>query len=109
MDIKSLPLPVTRALRKLGSDINEARRRRRIPGKILAQRASMSRTTLVKVEKGDPTVAFGNVATVLYLLGLTDRLAVLADPGADSLGLQMATEHLPQRVRLPGGKRKKKV
>jgi hypothetical protein len=47
-----LPLPVRHALRKLGRDIRDARRRRRIPAAIAAQRASISRTTLVKIEKG---------------------------------------------------------
>jgi hypothetical protein len=54
-----LPLPVRPALRKLGRDIRDARRRRRIPAAIAAQRASIGRTTLVKLEKGDPGVAIG--------------------------------------------------
>jgi len=51
------PIPVRRALRKLGQDIRDARRRRRIPMEIMAERASISRTTLTKVEKGDPGVS----------------------------------------------------
>jgi DNA-binding XRE family transcriptional regulator len=46
-------------LRKLGRDIRRARQRRRIPVAIAAERASISRTTLVKLEKGDPGVAMG--------------------------------------------------
>jgi DNA-binding XRE family transcriptional regulator len=53
------PSPVRRALRKLGSDIRDARRRRRIPVAIMAERASISRTTLNKVEKGDEGVSMG--------------------------------------------------
>ena len=52
--VSRTPAPVARALRKLGHDIRDARRRRRIPVAILAQRASISRMTLNKVEKGDP-------------------------------------------------------
>ena len=70
-----LPIPVKNALRKLGRDIRDARRRRRIPAAIAAQRASISRTTLVKVEKGDPGVAIGIYATVLFVLGMTDHCA----------------------------------
>ena len=51
------PVPVTRTLRKLGHDIRDARRRRRIPVAILAQRASISRMTLNKVEKGKAGVS----------------------------------------------------
>jgi hypothetical protein len=94
-----LPIPVARALRKLGADIKDARRRRRIPAAIAAARASISRTTLVKIEKGDPGVAMGNYATVLFVMGMTDRLADLADPRSDAVGLQLEEEHLPQRIR----------
>lgn len=94
-----LPIPVTRALRKLGHDIRDARRRRRIPVAITAQRASISRTTLVKIEKGNPGVAIGSYATVLFVMGMTDRLADLADPKNDAVGLQLEEERLPQRVR----------
>lgn len=98
-----LPLPVRRALRKLGHDLRDARRRRRIPLAIAAERASISRTTLIKIEKGDPGVAFGLYATVLFVMGLTDRLADLVDPRSDTIGLQLEEERLPQRIRIPRG------
>lgn len=47
----TLPIPVKRTLRKLGHHIRDARRRRRIPAAIAAERASISRATLVKVER----------------------------------------------------------
>ena len=95
-----LPIPVRRALRKLGRDIRDARRRRRIPVDIAAERASISRTTLLKLEKGEPGVAMGIYATVLFVLGLADRLADIADPKNDSIGLQLEEEHLPKRIRI---------
>jgi hypothetical protein len=95
----TLPLPVVRALRKLGQDIRDARRRRRIPVAIAAQRASISKTTWLKVEKGDPGVLAGTYVTVLFVLGLVDRVAQLADPGADTVGLRLEAEQLPQRIR----------
>src|SRR5271165_4040557 len=95
------PIPVTRALRKLGHDIRDARRRRRIPVAIMAERASISRTTLSKVEKGDPGVSAGTYATVLFTLGMAERLADVADPRHDSIGRELEEEHLPKRIRLP--------
>lgn len=95
-----LPLPVRRALRKLGHDLRDARRRRRIPLAIAAERASISRTTLIKIEKGDPGVALGLYATVLFVMGLTDHLADLVDPKTDGVGLQLEEERLPQRIRI---------
>lgn len=95
------PVPVLRTLRKLGKDIRDARRRRRIPVAILAERASISRMTLNRIEKGDPAASLGNYATVLFALGMVDRLADVADPRHDSVGLELEEEHLPQRIRLP--------
>lgn len=97
----TLPIPAKRALRKLGHDIRDARRRRRIPVAIAAERASISRTTLVKIEKGDPGVALGIYATVLFVMGMVERLADVADPRHDPIGLQLEEEHLPQRIRGP--------
>jgi DNA-binding XRE family transcriptional regulator len=94
------PMPVTRALRKLGHDMRDARRRRRIPASILAERASISRTTLHKVEQGDPGVSLGIYATVLFVLGMAGRLADLADPKHDAVGMELEEEHLPERIRL---------
>jgi hypothetical protein len=101
-----MPIPVTRVLHKLGHDIRDARRRRRIPVAILAERASISRMTLNKVEKGLPGVAMGAYATVLFVLGLADRIGALADPGTDKVGLKLEEEHLPQRIGRP---RKRKL
>src|SRR5664279_166842 len=89
-----LPLPATRALRKLGHDLRDARLRRRIPVSIVAQRASISRTTLLKIEHGYPGVAAGLYATVIFVLGMIDRLADLGDPRFDSVGAQLEADHL---------------
>jgi hypothetical protein len=96
-----MPLPVSRALRKLGHDLKDARRRRRIPMAIAAQRASISKPTLIKVERGDPGVSMGSYATVLFVIGMADRLADLVDAKNDPVGLQLEEEKLPQRIRGP--------
>jgi hypothetical protein len=95
-----IPIPVSRTLRKLGHDIRDARRRRRIPVAIMAERASISRMTLNKVEKGAPGVSLGTYATILFALGMADRLADVADPRHDTVGLELEAEHLPKRIRL---------
>lgn len=96
-----LPIPVKKVLSKLGKDIRTARIRRRIPMDLMAKRASISRTTLTKVEKGDSSVSFGTYATVLFILGLLSNLASLVDTTKDELGLQLEEENLPKRVRFP--------
>ena len=95
----TLPIPAARALRKLGHDIKDARRRRRIAIAIVAERASISKPTLLRIERGDHRVSIGSYATVLFVLGMTERLANLADARNDAVGLQLEEERLPQRIR----------
>ncbi len=96
-----VPIPVRRAMHKLGQDIRDARLRRRISTAVMAERASISRTTLNKVEKGDPGVALGNYANVLFVLGIAERLGELADVKTDTVGLELIDARLPQRIRKP--------
>ena len=98
--LATLPLPLVPCLEKLGADVRDARRRRRIPMALMAERAMISRATLHRIERGDPGVALGNYARVLFVLGLEERLRELADPGRDGLGLDLEAGRLPKRVRL---------
>jgi DNA-binding XRE family transcriptional regulator len=98
---RSLPIPVVRAVRKLGQDISAARRRRRIPTIILAERAGINRKTLIKIEKGHPGVLMAHYASVLFALGLVNRLADIADIAHDALGRDLDEETLPKRIRKP--------
>ena|SRR5579871_1204493 len=104
---KALPLPVRHALRKLGHDISIARRRRRMPTALLAERVMTTRPTLAKIERGEPGVAIGLYATALFVLGLVDRLGELASPASDRTGFALDEERLPQRIST--GRRKRKA
>ena len=73
---------------------------------IVTQRASISEPTLIRIERGDSKVAMGSYATVLFVLGMADRLADLVDSKNDPVGLQLEEENLPKRIR---GARKQKV
>lgn len=97
----SLPLPAAHALRKLGREFALARRRRRISTRDMADRLFVSRDTLWRLERGDPTVASGTLATAAFVLQFHDRLANLARPGDDALGLSLEEQRLPQRIRRP--------
>ena len=94
------PAAVRRVLHKLGADIHDARRRRRLPMAVVAERAFTSRSTLQRVEAGDATVSIGIYAAVLQALGLLDGLGEIADIAHDSLGQALASAELPKRVRL---------
>ena len=65
-------------LSQVGEQIKLARLRRRYTADLIAERAGISRTTLWKVEKGDPGVAFGVYAKVLSAIGLPNDIELLA-------------------------------
>ena len=95
----SIPLPVQRALCKLGRDLAIARRKRRISTSDMAARLFVSRDTLWRLEGGDPTVSLGTLATATFILQLHQRLASLAAPENDRLGLELDEGRVPRRIR----------
>lgn len=96
---KTLPVPVERALVKLGHDLALARRRRRLTQASMAERIQTSTATLRRLEHGDPQVAFGVVLRAFHVLGELDRLAQVLDSSVDEIGLTLMNEQVPQRVR----------
>jgi transcriptional regulator with XRE-family HTH domain len=95
-----LPLAVRRALRDLGANVRDARKRRQLTVALVAERAMISVVTALKVERGDPSASIGAYANVLFVLGLVERLGEIAGIGLDERGQQLAAEVLPQRVRI---------
>ncbi len=102
----TLPRAARQALIKLGGDIAVARKKRRISTVSMAERAFISRGTLSKLEKGDPSVSMGIYATVLSILGLIEELGQVADRSSDTLGLDIEEDRLPKKVQPRGRKRK---
>lgn len=96
-----LPPRLRQGISKLGADIAIARRKRSLTIEMMAERIGVHKNTYLKVEKGDPTVAFGIYAMTLFVLGLADTLIALADPGRDDTGLLLDAERLPKRIRVP--------
>jgi len=99
-----LPIPVLRILRKIGQDINNARRRRRITVSLMAERANLSRATVDKIQRGNPKVSMGGYTAVLFVLGMTDRLRDIAGASHDLTGLILEEERLQQRICMPRSK-----
>ena len=99
LKIRPFPLPATSALRKLGRELALARRKRGISTADMASRLFVSRDTLWRLERGDPSVSLGTLATATFILQLHDRLANLAAPATDSLALDLDEKRVPQRIR----------
>lgn len=95
----TLPLPVERALHKLGGDISLARRRRHISQASLAERMGASLSTVRRMEKGDARVPIHFFARALHVFGEIKALEHLLDTASDEIGLTLMDESLPRRVR----------
>ncbi len=83
-----------RELRFLGKRIRQARLRRELPQKLIAERASVSVQTLGRIESGEPGASIGAYAMVLQALGLLEGWGNLGD----SLGDELAEEQLRKRA-----------
>ncbi len=75
-------------LKTMGEQIKMARLRRRLSATLVAERAGISRSTLWKVENGNPSVAVGIYAAVLHALNNMDK-DLLKIAGDDELGRKL--------------------
>lgn len=98
--LKLLPSTERRSLQKLGRDIANARRKRRLTIAMMAERMGVAPNTYRGVERGDPTVAMGAYAMALFVLGFGGALGEVADVSRDEIGQQLDEERLPKRVRV---------
>lgn len=98
-----LPPRSRRAIAQLGKDLSLARRRRRIPQRLMAERMLVSVQTLQRLEAGDPTVGLAVLAGALHVLGLTDRLAGLVAPESDQAGIGEDLARLPRTTHAERG------
>ena len=99
METLPIPLPVERAIAKLGNDLSLARRRRHISQQSLAIRIGASLSTVKRMEQGDVRIPFHFVARALHAFGEIERLASLIDTAQDAIGLTLADQQLPKRIR----------
>ena len=71
---KPIVMPDTEEiLKQMGNQIRLARLRRDISVNLVCERAFVSRTTLWKVENGDPGVAIGIYAVILHAIDNMDK------------------------------------
>jgi transcriptional regulator with XRE-family HTH domain len=97
---KTLPMPsVRKILEELGENIKLARLRRKLSAEQVAERANISRPTLLSIEKGASGVAIGAYAQVLFVLGLEKDLLKLAVD--DALGRKLQDADMVVKERAP--------
>lgn len=65
-------------LLQMGENIKLARKRRKLTTTQVAERAAINRSTLVEIEKGNPSVSLGAYFNTLRVLGLQEDFLRLA-------------------------------
>ncbi|ENU21443.1 hypothetical protein F994_00010 [Acinetobacter bohemicus ANC 3994] len=90
---------VEELLQQVGQNIRTARIRRNLTILELANRVHVDERTISRLEKGDPSINFKNLVTVLMVFGLEDSVFDIAHPNADEVGRALELQKQPKRVR----------
>lgn len=77
---------VAEMLQHVGKNIKIAVSRRNITIQELANRVHVDERTISRLEKGDSSINFKNLVTVLITLGIDDSVLNLANPDDDEIG-----------------------
>ena len=67
----------------------------------MAERMLVSVQTLQRLEAGDPTIGLAVLASALFVLGMTARLATLVAPDSDQAGISEDLARLPKTTHAP--------
>lgn len=93
------PLPVRRALRDVGADVQAWRKLRGLTQAQLGDRAGVARQTVARLERGDGAVSLEIVLRLMNSLGVLGNVTQALDPYQSDVGRLRSDEQLPQRVR----------
>lgn len=96
---RSIPAPVRRAMRELAGNLTTWRKLRGLTQAQVAERAGVSRNTVVALERGDVAISTENLIRILRALGVLDRFARALDPYESDIGRLRSDQILPRRVR----------
>jgi transcriptional regulator with XRE-family HTH domain len=94
------PIAVANGQRRIGEDLATWRRLRRLTAAQVADRAGISRYTVMRLENGEGAT-MENLLRVARALGVLDQLVEAVDPYQTDVGRLRSEEALPQRVRPP--------
>jgi transcriptional regulator with XRE-family HTH domain len=99
------PVAVANGQRRIGEQLATWRRLRRLTAAQVADRAGLSRQTVMRLENGDGA-SMESLLRVARALGVLDSLVAALDPYATDVGRLRSEEALPERVRPPKPERR---
>jgi transcriptional regulator with XRE-family HTH domain len=94
------PVAVASGQRRMGEQLATWRRLRQLTAAQVADRAGISRHTVMRLENGEGA-SMENLLRVARALGVLDSLVAALDPYSTDFGRLRSQEILPRRVRLP--------
>ena len=100
MAVSRMPTAVANGQRRMGEDLATWRRLRRLTAAQVADRAGISRHTVMRLENGEGAT-MENLLRVARALGVLDQLVEAVDPYQTDVGRLRSEEALPERVRPP--------
>ena len=98
---ETLPDSLLNALRVFGDDLSAARRARRLSQDSLAGRMNVSRRTVMRMERGDPSVSMASYAGAAWIMGLEKNLLNSIASEYDPVQQREARLGLPKRINPP--------
>ncbi len=90
---------IDRQLTEFGAHLRGWRMVLSLTAQQVSERAGITRDTLRKIEAGDPSAGFGNVAQVLRALGVLDQVVEAVDPLNSDVGRLRAGNLAKKRAR----------
>lgn len=93
------PMRTRLAAKSIGENLSTWRKMRDLTTQELADKANVARTTISRLESGDPSVSFCTVVNVCNALGIADALVSATDPYETDFGRLRADQELPKRIR----------
>ena len=96
---RPIPIRTKLAAKQVGENLAMWRKMHKLTSEQVAAKAAVSRSTLSRIENGDPIVSFATVLNICRTLGILDRVIEATDPYETEIGRIRADHELPQRVR----------
>lgn len=95
---RPLPIQSSLAMQQIGEHLQTWRKLRGLTAQQLADKASVARYTIHRLEKGDPAVSTATLLNVCRVLGVLDELTESLNPLNTDLGRARLTQSLPKRI-----------